>query len=209
MKKNLFLTALLALTLTAQATLYSYDFTSINTAIPDGNPVGLANSHTIDLGTLPSGTTTSLVNVDVRLNLSGGYNGDLYGYLVLQSADSSTTTTILLNRIGQVGGDFGNSGAGINVTLSNGGATDIHSVTGASAVSGTYQPDGNGSLAFGGANANGTWTLFLADLSGGDISTLVSWGMDISVVPEPITYALLIIGAAMTGLVLYRRHARA
>jgi hypothetical protein len=33
--------------------------------------------------------------------------------------------------------------------------------------------------------------------------------MDISVVPEPITYALLIIGAAMTGLVLYRRHARA
>jgi hypothetical protein len=150
------------------------------------------------------GTTTSIVNVDVRLNISGGYNGDLYGYLVLQSADSSTTTTILLNRIGQTGGDFGNSGAGINVTLSNGGATDIHNAA-FGAVSGTYQPDGNGSLAFGGANANGTWTLFLADMSGGDISTLVSWGMDISVVPEPITWALLIAGVAMTGLVLYRR----
>jgi subtilisin-like proprotein convertase family protein len=204
MKKQILL-ALLALTLTAKATLYSYDFTGINTAIPDGNPVGLANSQTVALGTLPmDGTTTSIVNVDVRLNISGGYNGDLYGYLVLQSADSSTTTTILLNRIGQTGGDFGNSGAGINVTLSSSGATDIHNAA-FGAVSGTYQPDGNGSLAFGGANANGTWTLFLADMSGGDISTLVSWGMDISVVPEPITWALLIAGVAMTGLVLYRR----
>jgi subtilisin-like proprotein convertase family protein len=204
MKKNLLLTALLALTLTAKATLYSYDFTGINTAIPDGNPVGLANSQTVALGVLPSGTTESIVNVDVRLNISGGYNGDLYGYLVLQSADASTTTTILLNRIGQTGGDYGNSGSGINVTLSNGGATDIHGAAFGS-VSGTYQPDGNGSLAFGGANANGTWTLFLADLSGGDVSTLVSWGMDISVVPEPITWALLIAGAAMTTLFVIRR----
>jgi hypothetical protein len=59
-------------------------------------------------------------------------------------------------------------------------------------------------LAFGGANANGTWTLFLADLSGGDISTLVSWGMDISVVPEPITYALLAFGAAIATLFVVR-----
>ena len=78
MKKQILL-ALLALTLTAKATLYSYDFTGINTAGPDGNPVGLANSHTIDLGTLPmDGTTTSIVNVDVRLNLTGGYNGRTY-----------------------------------------------------------------------------------------------------------------------------------
>jgi subtilisin-like proprotein convertase family protein len=206
MKKNLLLTAVVALTLTAKATLYSYDFTSLNTAIPDGNPVGLANSQTINLGTLPlDGTTTSIVNVDVRLNISGGYNGDLYGYLVLQSADSSTTTAILLNRIGQVGGDFGNSGAGINVTLSGSGATDIHNAAFGS-VTGTYQPDGGTTLAaLNGVNANGTWTLFLADLSGGDTATLVSWGVDISVVPEPVTWALLAFAAVAVGRFVYRR----
>ena len=134
----------------------------------------------------------------------------MYGYLVLQSADSSTTTAILLNRIGQTGGDFGNSGSGINVTLSSSGLTDIHSVTGSSAITGTYQPDGNGSLTFGGANANGTWTLFLADLSGGDTATLNSWGLTISVVPEPVTWALMGFAAAGLGLlVLSRRTAQA
>ncbi|MFM2294366.1 MAG: Proprotein convertase P-domain, partial [Verrucomicrobiota bacterium] len=62
-----------------------------------------------------------------------------------------------------------------------------------------------GSLAFGGANANGTWTLFLADLSGGDISTLVSWGMDISVVPEPITWALLAFALVGGAMIFVRR----
>jgi subtilisin-like proprotein convertase family protein len=206
MKKQILFTALLALTLTAKATLYSYDFTGINTTIPDANPTGIANNQTIALGALPSGTTTSIVNVDVRLNVTGGFNGDLYGYLVLQSADSSVTTAILLNRIGTGGGDlYGNTGAGINVTLSGSGATDIHNAAFGN-LTGTYQPDGGTTLAaLNGRNANGTWTLFLADLSGGDVSQFVSWGLDISVVPEPITWALLVFGAAMAGLVVYRR----
>ena len=205
MKKQILLTAVLGVALAAKATQYSYDFTGLNTTIPDANPVGVANSQTIALGTLPSGTTTSIVNVDVRLNISGGYNGDLYGYLVLQSADSSTTTAILLNRIGQTGGDFGNSGAGINVTLSGSGMTDIHNAA-FGAVSGTYQPDGGTTLAsFNGVNANGTWTLFLADLSGGDTATLNSWGIDISVVPEPITWALMSFALGGLGLFVYSR----
>jgi subtilisin-like proprotein convertase family protein len=204
MKKHILLTAVVALTLTAKATLYSYDFTSINATIPDANPVGIANSHAIDLGTLPmDGTTTSIVNVDVRLNITGGYNGDLYGYLVLENG--GTTSAILLNRIGQTGGDFGNSGAGINVTLSGSGATDIHNAAFGS-VTGTYQPDGGTTLAaFNGQSANGTWTLFLADLSGGDTSTLVSWGVDISVVPEPVTWALFVFAMVAGGLFVYRR----
>ena len=41
--------------------------------------------------------------------------------------------------------------------------------------------------------ANGTWTLFLADMdSGGGTSTLQSWGLNISVVSVP--------EASMTGL---------
>ena len=205
MKKQILLTMLLAVSLTAQATLYSYDFTGINTAIPDGNPVGMVNNQTIALGALPpDGTTTEIVNVDVQLTITGGYNGDLYGYLVLNNG--GTTTAILLNRIGQdMSNPFGNTGAGIDVTLSGSGATDIHSAA-FGAVTGTYLTDGGNTLnAFNGQTANGTWTLFLADLSGGDTSTLVSWGIDISVVPEPITWALLTFGALMTGLLVYRR----
>jgi hypothetical protein len=153
----------------------------------------------------------------VRLNITGGYNGDLYGYLVLQSADSSTTTAILLDRIGP--GTFGNNGSTINVTLSGntaGGSSvylgDIGSVGATGNVTtGTgqnYTPDGNATAlnaAFGGHSANGTWTLFLADMSGGDTSQLVSWGLDISVVPEPITYALMIFGSVVMTVAVRRR----
>ena len=38
---------------------------------------------------------------------------------------------------------------------------------------------------FNGVNLNGNWTLFVADVSGGDVSRVTSWGVDISAVPEP------------------------
>ena len=37
-------------------------------------------------------------------------------------------------------------------------------------------------------------TSFLADVSWGDQSALVSWGLQITAVPEPNTYALVIFG---------------
>jgi len=87
------------------------------------------------------------------------------------------------------------------VTLSDTGSTDIHAATG-SPVTGTYTPDSASTLdaTFGGISADGTWTLFLADLSaGGGTSTLTSWGVGISVVPEPVTWALIVFaGLALT-----------
>jgi hypothetical protein len=50
---------------------------------------------------------------------------------------------------------------------------------------------------FQGTNPNGTWTLFLADLSGGEQSTLVNWHLNIETVPEPSTWILFGIGAAI------------
>ncbi|MFM2081566.1 MAG: hypothetical protein RL380_257, partial [Verrucomicrobiota bacterium] len=38
-----------------------------------------------------------------------------------------------------------------------------------------------------------------------DTATLVSWGVDISVVPEPITWALLVFAAVAGGRFVYRR----
>ena len=203
-----------ALVGSASATLYSYSYTGPNVIIPDASPAGMVNQLTVsDIPAQINNVDATINDVSVRLNISGGYNGDLYGYLVLQSADTSTTTAILLDRIGP--GTYGNNGSTINVTLNgttglvaNGGLGDIGAVGATGNVTGTYTPDGNANAlnaAFSGHNANGTWTLFLADLSGGDTSQLVSWGLDISVVPEPITYALMIFGAVVMTVAVRRR----
>ncbi len=223
MKQTLLLTAVLGLAVSAHATLFSYDYSSLNAAIPDGSSVGLADSRTVNLGALTGTTTTEIVNVNVRLDITGGYNGDLYGYLMLQNANG-TTTAILLNRVGRnAAADYGYSTAGFgNITLSGNTGTDIHLASG-STDGNTYRADGrtlNPTGDFTGANgtpgtatltvlngqaANGTWTLFLADMAGGDQSTLVSWGLDITVVPEPASWALLVFAAGLGIAVVSRR----
>jgi hypothetical protein len=53
---------------------------------------------------------------------------------------------------------------------------------------------------FNGLDANGDWTLFVADVSTGEQATLISWGMSITtvaLVPEPSSLALGILGAAV------------
>jgi hypothetical protein len=102
----------------------------------------------------------------------------------------------------------------MNITLADGAALNIHNV--ATPTSGfTYTPDGRlidpvtslpvdfdaaGSATFantfGGMTANGDWTLFFADVSGGGgNSTVVSWSLDIiTAVPEPINVALGVFG---------------
>ena len=44
--------------------------------------------------------------------------------------------------------------------------------------------------ALNGLNPNGSWVLFLADLSGGGQSTITSWDLDITAVPEPANVAM-------------------
>ncbi|MCX6896740.1 MAG: PEP-CTERM sorting domain-containing protein [Verrucomicrobia bacterium] len=215
MKNKILLTGLMAMALAgaASATMVVSDNWNIGQVIADGSPVGMTVSQTF------GGLDASAINdVTVRLNLTGGYNGDLYGYLVLQSADLSTTTAILLDRIGP--GAYGNSGSTISVTLSGniaGGSSfylgDIGSVgaTGnvTTDVGQNYTPDGNATAlsVFNSHIANGTWTLFLADLSSGSQSTLVSWGLDISVVPEPATWALIVFGS-LVGICAAARRVR-
>ena len=217
----------LAIATAAQATLFSYDF-NVGSAVPDANVVGMKSSQSVDLGTLTGTTTAEIVNVNVRLNISGGYNGDLFGYLVLQSADNSTTTAILLNRVGTTSTDpFGYNTSGFNVTLSGdttAGYANIHSVSSPVTDGSTfYLADGRvanpntvtdattptaGLNVLNGKNANGTWTLYLADFSSGDTSTLVSWGLDISVVPEPVTWAIIIFGSLLLAVLARRQFRR-
>src|SRR6266478_4922013 len=95
----------LALSLSARGALYTYN---VNQAIPDNNPTGLTDSHTV------SGLLFQITDVRVTLNISGGYNGDLYGYLRL----NDSPLVVLLNQVGVTSLDpDGYENAGFSVTL--------------------------------------------------------------------------------------------
>jgi subtilisin-like proprotein convertase family protein len=217
--KQIFIVAALLFALVARAqTNFTYSSGTLNTAIPDANPVGITTTVTVPI--LPGVVT----NVSVNLNITGGFNGDLYAYL----AGPVGQFAVLLNRVGLSSGNaFGYFDAGFNITLDSSGA-NVHNYQSGSytitsgQLTGTWNADGrnisplsSGSVfdaastaanlnLFNNTQANGTWTLFLADLSGGGQSTLVSWGLTIVTVPEPQTWAMLAGGATML-LALRRR----
>jgi subtilisin-like proprotein convertase family protein len=197
MKRNLLLGAATILgALAAQATIYSTNWNSgfaNGGMVPDNNLSGWSDTRTVN--TMPAGTLTA---VAVDLNLSGGWNGDLYAYLVHDSG-----FTVLLDQIGS--GPYGDNHAGMTVTLVDNGTAfggtlgNIGTYAGVGNPSGQWNPDNtSGSLSsFLSSNPNGTWSLFIADKSGGGVSTVQSWGlqMDIVAVPEVESW----IAAALAG----------
>lgn len=192
--KTPILICLLALALragVARATLYTETFSGLNTAIPTGNPAGVSVAESVS--GIPSGSVVGGLTVD--LTVSGGYNGDLYAYLVAPNG----TLVMLLNRPGVTGGNpFGYGGSGLDVTLSDTAAGSIQTTpeTAGAVFSGTYQAAGTlGNI--NGSAADGTWTLFFADESaGGSQAMLTGWSLDITAVPEPVNVAMAIFGLA-------------
>jgi hypothetical protein len=188
--------------------------------VPDGNATGWSDSHTLSgIGDL------HMSDVSVKLNVSGGFNGDIYAYL-----SHNGVLVPLLNRVGVTSGNgFGYGDAGFNVTLSSLAVNDVHfygnhsPIFSSGQLTGTWQPDGRninplsspGSfdgasrLSFSSYNdldPNGAWTLFFADMSaGGGTSQIISWELDIEAVPEPVNVALGIF-AAVVGLVQMWRY---
>jgi hypothetical protein len=207
----------LMLTLTARAGI---SYSSTSGSIPDGATVGWSATATA------SGYLPSISDVTVNLNISGGFNADLYAYL-----SYGGVLVPLLNRVGvQTSDAFGYGDTGFAITLSSAGAYDVHwyqthttsgDYNGSGQLTGTWRPDGRaidpasspssfdapGTVSFAnfqGLNPNGTWTLFVADLSSGAQSSLVSWSMDITAVPEPVNVALVLFGGVF-GLVTVAR----
>lgn len=218
--KLTFIAVALLLALVGRAqTNFTYNSGTVNATVPDANPVGITQTATI------AGLSGFITNVSVNLNITGGFNGDLYVYL----AGPSGQLAVILNRVGVTSGNpFGYFNTGFNITLDNSGAnvhnyqSGSYTLNGGGQLTGTWNADGrnisplsSGSVfdaastaanlnLFNNTIPNGTWTLFLADLSGGGQSTLVSWGMTIVTVPEPQTWAMLAGGATML-LALRRR----
>jgi subtilisin-like proprotein convertase family protein len=198
--KHITQTVLLALSLSAGLTASAQTTTLTNfpvgTMIPDDDPSGLASAQTV------STPITYLTGVKVTLKVSGTFNGDLYCYLTHGSGH-----TVLLNRVGRRSSSslgYGDSGFDVKFddAATNG---DVHvyrltlngsntsPITGA--LTNVWAPDGrtNSPFAvlntdprtaflssFNGSDPNGEWVLFIADAEGGDISTLVNWGLELT-----------------------------
>jgi subtilisin-like proprotein convertase family protein len=199
---------LTAATLTPASTVITQTY-NVSALIPDNNDVGFADIRTISAPEL-----TEIVDVNVGLVFSGGWNGDLCAYLVHDSGFS-----VLLNRVGRTGSEpDGSASSGMNIILDDEAAGDVHvSFADTGYVTGTYQPDARTAdplvvldsspraaflSSFTGLDPNGTWTLFVADQSAGETSTLQSWSLTITAIPEPSVAVLGLLGA---GLMMRRR----
>lgn len=219
--------AFFAVGLKAQTLTTNSYFQSVNTIIPDDNPNGLASSVAV------SGIYGSIEDISLTLDISGGYNGDLYAYLV---NTNTGVFSILLNRVGVQGGpggtnEFGYSDSGFNVTFTTEATNDIHfyqdlnyTLNGNGALQGTWGADGRnidpGTNAvtlgdtpqtalmsdFLNTDPNGDWVLFLSDMSLGSESTLQDWQLNIISAPEPASWALLVLGIFL--LINFFRHHR-
>ncbi len=175
--------------------------------VPDNDPVGL-------VFTVPVGTGITLITqVEVTLLGSGGWNGDLYAYITHQSGFA-----VLLNRPGRSAAlPDGSASSGLSITLADAAAADVHTaLPTAGPASGSFQPDARTTdpalvldsdprsaflSSFEGLDANGDWTLFIADLSPGETVTLESWSLSITGIPEPAPATL----AGLGLLALFRR----
>jgi len=188
---HLTLVASLAAVATVRASLYPIG------AIPDGSPAGVSFVGTYDAA--PAGSTVS--SLTVSLNISGGFNGDLYAYLVSPNG----TLVMLMNQPGVSLNGIGASGAGMNITLTDSTSDpnyhgSIQDVTSSSFMMGSYNAAGS-LVNFNGLQANGNWTLYFADLAnGGGTSLVEGWSLNITAVPEPVNVTLAIFGVGFMGV---------
>jgi len=209
---KLFFLLFLTATFAASAQEYNFNYYGLGTPIPDQNPFGVTDARTINVG--PGVTVT---DVDVSLTIYGtgpgfdGFSGDLYVTLQHQSGFA-----VLLNRTGaRPGTPSGYSDDGFNVTLDDSSPKDIHSyrlvlsgdesIPISGVLAGIWAPDGRNIdpdlvspssprdallSSFHGLSLDGTWTLFVSDLSAGGTHRLEGWSMRVQTVPEPGPFAL-------------------
>ena len=189
---------------------------NVNKAIPPGSANGVSDTQVLDFH---SQQLFSITDLQVTLNISGGFSGDYYATLVHNGGFA-----VLLNRPGRTSSNpVGYTDTNLNLTLSDSSPNDIHTYQlvvnpGGGTLTGTWAPDGRNVdpanvvdtdnrtaflSSFNTEDPDGQWTLLVASLDFGEQGQLVSWGLVVSAIPEPNSSALLIFGGvfvAMAGL---------
>ena len=150
-----------------------YDFVIQGTGIQESwrassdVPKPISDLQTV-VSTLPvSGLAGPISDVDVKVNITHTWDGDLSVYLI-----SPTGTRVeLFTGVGNSADNF------TNTILDDEAGTGIASVS--APFTGTFRPEGLLSV-LDGQNPNGTWRLEITDNAGGDTGTLNSWSLQIA-----------------------------
>jgi hypothetical protein len=175
--------------------VYTAGASGLGQVIPDNDATGVA--YALNFGT----AGLQISDIRISLNISGGWNGDLYAYLA-----HGSDYVVLLNRVGATTSSADGYGAsGLNILLApvttHPGIADIHTIPNPAASPTTYAADGRPVYyddtsrpqtldVMLNADPNGSWTLFFADRSAVGASTLAGWSLEITAVPEPVGVAL-------------------
>ena len=178
--------------------VYTVGASGLGQIIPDNDATGVGYALSFGIGGL------HISDIKVSLNISGGWNGDLYAYL-----SHGSDYVVLLNRVGAVtSGADGYGTSVLNILLepvtTHAGIADIHTVQNPASSPTPYAADGRTLyyddtsrsqtldvfLSGGGVDPNGDWTLFFADRAAVGTATLAGWSLEITAVPEPVNIAL-------------------
>jgi subtilisin-like proprotein convertase family protein len=205
-----------ALPWSARGVVFSSSVENIYAPIPDGDFNGIQSSQIL------SGLAGTLSDVNVTLTISGGFNGDFYVYLFHNNVSSILLNRVGRSSTSSVGypdAGFGPDASSIRFTFDDQAAHDVHlyrafgfALNASGQLTGSWQPDARaidplsaGSAfdsaarssmlgVFNGMDPNGSWTLFVSDVSSGAEGALVNWGLQITTVPEPDSALLLGLG---------------
>jgi hypothetical protein len=175
----------------------TFNYTGTAIAIPDGvgnGTPGLPANAAITV----SGLTAPINYIKVRVAGNGSGTGctspgvthTWVGDVRLTLIGPGGQSVVLVNRLGQSGTNFGNSGDNFCNTLLDSTATftNIQTATLASQApfSGTWNP-ANTLTGFNGLSPNGTWTLRAEDLAASDLGSLNGWQLIIGQPSSPPT----------------------
>ncbi|HRZ55139.1 MAG TPA: PEP-CTERM sorting domain-containing protein [Candidatus Paceibacterota bacterium] len=223
MKAHLFGAVAITIGVLPLAAQFTSHWSGSPLVVPDNSLVGVSDTRWVND---PALAGFEIRSVQVHFLFSGGYNGDLYAQL-----NHNGQFSVLLNRAGVSPADeLGYSDSGFSLTLADSAENgDVHMYQatlaasglslGGAALTGTWAADGRpygqatatdplartATLSrFNGMGINGNWTLFLADLSPGGQGQLLSWGLEISYVPESAGLALCF-GLGLLGWGISRR----